>query len=109
MRGIFNKPSIINRLMKAEMVDCAACSEEETQELLQQKAQGKALPDDIILYKDKAYKIDPEEFSVENEMHLLSVSQTLYLKSINGWLTFFGVLTILGLIGGLITIIAVFA
>ena len=45
----------------------------------------------------------------ENEQHAISVAQTLYLKSINGWLTFFGVLTILGLIGGLIALIVVLA
>ena len=91
------------------MVDCTVCSPAETQEYLTQEAQRKSLPDDVILLDGTAYKIDPEELSAENEMHLVSVAQTLYLKSINGWLTFFGVLTILGLIGGVIAMIVMLA
>ena len=52
---------------------------------------------------------DLKKIDSENEQHAISVAQTLYLKSINGWLTFLGVLTIIGLVGGLITILAVFA
>ena len=61
-----------------------------------------------LLKEEMITEEDLKKIDSENEQHAISVAQTLYLKSINGWLTFFGVLTILGLIGGLITIIAVF-
>ena len=72
--------------------------------VLNNKAIAKRLLNEGMITDEDLKNIDSE-----NEQHAISVAQTLYLKSINGWLTFFGVLTILGLIGGLITIIAVFA
>ncbi|MBR6039827.1 MAG: hypothetical protein IKP38_05040 [Clostridia bacterium] len=71
--------------------------------VLNNEAIAKRLLKEEMITEEDLKKIDSE-----NEQHAISVAQTLYLKSINGWLTFFGVLTILGLIGGLITIIAVF-
>lgn len=109
MISVFNNTSIIKRLIKADMIDYTVCSSQEATEFLQQKAQGESLPDDVIMIDDKAYRIDPEEFTLENEKHLVSVAQILYLKSINGWLKFFGIMAIIGLIGGLITAIVALA
>ena len=111
MKSLLNDTSIVKRLLKADLLAYKPCNAEETAEYQKLKKDGEPLPKGVIWsVNDGVFiKIDPEEFSLENEKHLVSVAQTLYLKSINGWLTFLGVLTIIGLVGGLITILAVFA
>ena len=111
MKSILSDQAVLKRLLKTGMLNSELSTDEETVAFRRQDEKGEPLPEGIIWSsKDDAFiKIDPSELSPENEQHNISVVQTLYLKSINGWLTFFGVLTILGLIGGLITIIAVFA
>ena len=112
MKSILNDRDVMETLYNAGLLKCESCNELEATEYQQLRSEGKPLPKGVIWAPNKKtfLKIDPSEFSSrEAEQHIVSVAQTLYLKSIKKWLTFFGVLTILGLIGGLIALIVVLA
>ncbi len=111
MKSLLNDESVLKKLRKANLLDCEPCTAEETTKYRQLLSEGKPLPKGVFGPSENGTftKISASEFTKENEQHTVSVAQTLYLKSINGWLTFFGIMAIIGLVGGLITIIAAFA
>jgi hypothetical protein len=98
-------------LAKAGLITIEKCTQEENSQYLELVKAKEPLP--IGIYSgetpDVFIKTIPSEVSDAEEMILLETLKTKNIISINGWVTIIGVLTILGLIGGLITIIAVFA
>ncbi len=94
--------------MKANMLDYEYCNDEETATFRKQKAQNQPLPKGVFWNKDESiyYKVDPSELTPENVQLLSSFVQIEYLQAIKKWVAFFGILTILGLVGSLIALIA---
>jgi hypothetical protein len=115
MKSVLYDPNVLKQLVDDGMIKCRLCSQQEADAFHEREKQGKPLPHGIfeisVNRKNSYIEVDPLELTPENEQRIQSYLQVAnsskqieYLSSIKQWLTFFGVLTILGLIGGFITI-----
>lgn len=111
MKVIQKDAFLRKKLAKAGLITIEECTQEENSQYLELVKAKEPLP--IGIYRgetpDVFIKTIPSEVSDAEEMILLEALKTNNVISIKKWMTFFGVLTILGMIGGLISIIAVFS
>ena len=111
MKIIFKDTYLRNKLAMAGLITVSECTAEENKQYMELVNAKESLPSGVYRgeYLRTFIKTTPAEVSDTEELIFIEALKTKNVITIKHWLTFFGVLAILGLIGGLITVIAVFA
>lgn len=100
--------SFRHRILQSGILTTERCTEEENEQYLALDKAGAALPDEIITseeYSTKFERIVPSDLSAEEELNLIEYLKLKEIAKIRGWVAFFGILTIIGLICGLLTVL----
>ena len=100
------------QLAAAGMIQVSFCTPEETKEYNQMIENGEELPNNVFANEGyvKSYsKIFPSDLTDAELLNMIEATKLGKVASIQKWVIFFGVLIIIGLIGGLITLIAMLA
>lgn len=112
MSAIYNliesDESFRKKLLDSNLISLQECTDEENERFSALREAGDPLPKGIVTSEDSSTKfvrIVPEDLSPEDELNLFEYLQLKELSKIRGWVTFFGVLTVISLIVGLISVL----
>ena len=110
MKVILRDADLRERLAKAELITITECTAEENKQYRELTGSKEPLPDGVFRQLSGSFaQITPACISNAEELNLIEALKTKNVISIKKWVTFFGVLMILSLIGGFIAILATFA
>ena len=105
MIRILNNPSLRNRVFRECLLEAEACTPQENEGFQAMLESGKSLPEGVFRTDESAYeflRIAGGMPTPEEERNLLLALQTRDLKSIRSWVTYFGVISILSIIVGIL-------
>ena len=110
MKILTSEASLRAELLNQKMIRIELCSEEENNKYKEMEAAGIALPNGVFrqfTVSDMYSRIIPSDLSDTQELSLIEAAKLLKVSAIHKWLVFWGVLTIVSLIGGLIALLVI--
>lgn len=99
------KTELIELELEHEMARKMLCSKEENAEILEKIKNNETLPGRVFRMSDspeKFFRISNDDLTPEEKKELLLFKQLKVQQEIRSWVKFFGILTIIGLILGVI-------
>ena len=109
MSSILNNASLRERLIREGLLEVEACTSQENERFQSILEAREPLPEGVYRTDESAYEFQRVVGGMptpEEERNLLMALQTRDLKSIRGWVTYFGVISILGIIVGILSWLA---
>lgn len=109
MSSILNNAALRERLIREGLLEVEDCTSQENVRFQGMLEAREPLPDGIYRTEESAYEFQRVVGgmpSPEEERNLLMVLQTRDLKKIRDWVTYFGVISILSIIVGILTWLA---
>lgn len=104
-KALENNESFRNHLLDCDLISLQECTDEENEQFLAMVQANKALPDGVMASQDDSAKfvqIIPADLTPGDELNMIEYLKLTELKKIGNWVTFFGILTVVSLIVGLI-------
>ena len=110
MRILTESPLLRRELMKQKLIRIEMCSEEENNKYKEMDSAGERLPNGVYCQshyavEDLYARIIPSDLSDADELALIETAKLLKMSVIQKWISFWGVLSIIGAASGLIALL----
>ena len=107
-QAIENDDSFRNGLLDCGLISLRDCTDDENEKYLAMNQADVTLPDGVIASKDDSTKfvqVLPKNLSSSDELNMIEYLKLKELSRIGGWVSFFGVLTVISLIISLVVVL----
>ena len=118
MNSILNDEKLGASLLRAGLIKRTECTDQENAQFRYLLAQGQPLPNGVYYYESYEtneegieqsvpvfFRITPSDLTEADESAMLERLKACEIITIRKWVQFFGILTVISLVGGLISLI----